>query len=682
MLYLVRYIDDVKANIDNIAILMIDDVGTDKIDLRKNIAASLERLVHQNYVARQGDTYSFLTDEEQDIAIDIRNTAIDSANIVQSIGRTIFSEIYPSRKYKYNKYDFAYDQYVDEMILGQTTGGVRLRFITAAGEYYNAPEQKYVLDSKTNNEAIIILSRDAQYFEELETAAKIRKFIKQKNVSQLPLSIQEIIRKRQAEASALENSAKDQIAAAISSGDFYICGEKVEIKYGDVKAKLDEAMKQLIENVYFALNDVNQFSESDADIIAILNDNQSEQGRFIGAGANNESAIHDISQWLEGRHQSRVPVSMGDVQRRYQAIPYGWREIDIAAMIARLIVSQKIEIRYGGAVVDKHDKDIVRYLRVRSEIDKVSVQRRIAPSEELMRKTIIFLRDWLGRMSIPEDEDGLIAYVMDVLTKKEEQYSGYLKEYNRDRYPEEEVVINAKKVIDNILSQKNNNVALLNCLIQKQDELRDATEDLEVIGTFFESQREIFDSARKLQASIVNERDYFVSDPTTNMRVKEIASILGSAKPYDRIKELPELMQEIKASYTKLLERKKEEVQAIIIQYMGEIHTIAGDDREARIESNSADRRFDEYKKEAAAAESLTSIDAMIRRLQVLSESVLKRIHEILSMDGGNRVIHLRRVDVVSPRRLTTKVEIDDYVDGIREYLYKALADNDGVQIN
>ena len=45
---------------------------------------------------------------------------------------------------------------------------------------------------------------------------------------------------------------------------------------------------------------------------------------------------------------SRVPVSMGDVQRRYQAIPYGWREIDIAALIARLIVSQRIEVRYGG----------------------------------------------------------------------------------------------------------------------------------------------------------------------------------------------------------------------------------------------------------------------------------------------------------------------------------------------
>jgi hypothetical protein len=44
LLYLVRYIDDIKANIDNIAILMVDDIRTDKITLRREIAESLERL--------------------------------------------------------------------------------------------------------------------------------------------------------------------------------------------------------------------------------------------------------------------------------------------------------------------------------------------------------------------------------------------------------------------------------------------------------------------------------------------------------------------------------------------------------------------------------------------------------------------------------------------------------------
>jgi hypothetical protein len=90
-------------------------------------------------------------------------------------------------------------------------------------------------------------------------------------------------------------------------------------------------------------------------------------------------------------------------------MPYGWREVDIAALIARLIISQKIEIRYGGAVVSKDDRNLVGYLRKKSEIDKATVSRRIAPSEELMRKCVGFLRDWLGQMGIPEDEDGLIT---------------------------------------------------------------------------------------------------------------------------------------------------------------------------------------------------------------------------------------------------------------------------------
>ena len=53
-----RYIDDIKANIDNIATLMVDDIRTDKIALRASVTASLERLQSQNYVSRNGDTYA------------------------------------------------------------------------------------------------------------------------------------------------------------------------------------------------------------------------------------------------------------------------------------------------------------------------------------------------------------------------------------------------------------------------------------------------------------------------------------------------------------------------------------------------------------------------------------------------------------------------------------------------
>jgi len=96
---------------------------------------------------------------------------------------------------------------------------------------------------------------------------------------------------------------------------------------------------------------------------------------------------------LELQNQKMLKTSMGDVQRRYQAIPYGWKEIDIAALIARLIVQQKIQINYGGAVVGKEERRLVDFLRKKTEIDKAIVARRIAPSEELIRKSVNFLRD-------------------------------------------------------------------------------------------------------------------------------------------------------------------------------------------------------------------------------------------------------------------------------------------------
>ena len=217
LLYLVRYIEDVKANIDNISILMIDDIRTDKIALRASITASLERLLAQNYISRNGDTYAFLTDEEQDIAIDIKNTAVDSAQIVQSIAQTVFGEIYPSKKYKYGKYDFAYDQYIDETLSGSASGGMRLRLITVASDYFGAGDSRLIMDSQVNNEAIVVLSNETPYFEELEQAMKIRKYVKQRNVSQMPESIQHIIRDRNDEARKLESRARGYIESSMST---------------------------------------------------------------------------------------------------------------------------------------------------------------------------------------------------------------------------------------------------------------------------------------------------------------------------------------------------------------------------------------------------------------------------------------------------------------------------------
>lgn len=697
LLYLVRYIDDIKANIDNIATLMVDDIRTDKIALRASVTASLERLQSQNYVSRNGDTYAFLTDEEQDVAVDIKNTVVDSAQITQSIAQTVFGEIYPTKKFKHGRYDFAYDQYIDETLNGSASGGIRLRIITVASDHYKDSDQQLIMESQVNNEAIVVLSGDTPYYDELEQAMKIRKYVKQKNVSQLPETIQDIIRKRQQQARHLEERAKSYLEKAIVDAKVVVHGEIMAIKAGTAKDKLDAALSGLVESVYSKLNMVNHFVESDADILAILNGTADSDLSLVGSGANNEDALNEISQWLELKSVGPT-ISMGDVQRRYQAIPYGWKEIDIAALIARLIAQQKISIKYGGAVVAKDDRRLVDYLRKKSEVDKAVVARRIAPSEDLMRKSISFLRDYLGAMDIPSDEDGLVRFVLNTFETKLAHYQDLLDQYAQNRYPEKEQVTTARDLAQDILSQRKDNVALLNRMVQKQDDLLDSAEDMEGVELFFKSQRTVFDEAVKQMNRVSRERDYFATDPDTQEVFRTISGILAMPKPYNRIGELPELIGKVKAAYQSLLDLKKDEVAETIRQCMQDVHQLAGEARDAGALLKQADDYFAGKREAAKEALSLTELDAMITQLLNHKDTICKRMEVMAAPapepqakeSGGakqpapapKKIATVRRYDLCSVKRLQSKDDIDAYVEGIRQKLYQTLESCDGVQVN
>ena len=697
LLYLVRYIDDIKANIDNIATLMVDDIRTDKIALRASVTASLERLQSQNYVSRNGDTYAFLTDEEQDVAVDIKNTVVDSNQITQSIAQTVFGDIYPAKKFKHGRYDFSYDQYIDETLNGSASGGIRLRVITVASDHYKDSDQQLIMESQVNNEAIVVLSGDTPYYDELEQAMKIRKYVKQKNVSQLPETIQDIIRKRQQQARHLEDRAKGYLEKAVVDAKVVVHGEIMAIKAGSAKDKLDAALSGLVESVYSKLNMVNHFVESDADILAILNGSADADLSLVGSGANNEDALNEISQWLELKSVGPT-ISMGDVQRRYQAIPYGWKEIDIAALVARLIAQQKISIKYGGAVVAKDDRRLVDYLRKKSEVDKAVVARRIAPSEDLMRKSISFLRDYLGAMDIPSDEDGLVRFVLNTFETKLAHYQGLLDQYAQNRYPEKEQVTTARDLAQDILSQRKDNVALLNRMVQKQDDLLDSSEDMEGVELFFKSQRTVFDEAVKQMNRVSRERDYFSTEPDTQEVFRTISGILAMPKPYNRIGELPELIAKVKAAYQALLDLKKEEVAETIRQCMQDVHQLAGEARDAGALLKQADDYFAGKREAAKEALSLTELDAMITQLLNHKDTVCKRMEvmaapapEPQAKESGEakqpapapkKIATVRRYDLCSVKRLQSRDDIDAYVEGIRQKLYQTLESCDSVQIN
>ena len=679
LLYLIRYVDDIKANVDNITTLMVDDIRADKINMRKSIQESLDRLVSQNYIARNGDTYTFLTDDEQDIERDIRNTPVDSATIVQSISQIIFGDLYVSKKFKYGKYDFPYDQIIDETTIGQLTGAVRLRILTVASDLYNAGDQALLMRSNVDNEAILVLSDKYPYFDDLESAAKIRKYVKSRNVAQLPEAIQHIIRGKQQQASAYEKTAKEHISAAILEANVYVSGETSSIKTSSVKDKIETALSSLVESVYSKLGYIKHNFDNDNELLQILSNQNKQMTIGGGIAVYNPEAVDEVEQFLELQGMKMLPTSMGDIQRRFSAIPYGWREIDIASVVCSLISIQKVALQYSGSMIQPTDKHIPDYLRRKTEIDKTLVARRTAISDSLMKKSREFLKEYFNTMDLPSDEDSLISYVLDSFTAERDKLQSLLdNQYASGTYPDKAVVENGVKLCTDLLSQKKDNTALLTKMVAMEDEFLDLSEDMADVLAFFKNQKTIFDSASALLYTLTAESEYLQAEQEATRALAQIKNILAMQKPYKNIADLPTLMQQVQMVYGQLLDLKKQDVYAEIQGAMGEIHQTAQFDQKNIVAK--ADDALGAKKKAAADATTLTQLDAMKIQIASIRQQYIKAL--MIPAQPDEKVATASRSTLGYSVKLKSEADIDKYVAEIKDKLMELLDGNDVLHIS
>lgn len=692
LLYLIRYIDDIPANLDNIVILMADDIRMDKITMRETVRECLNRLMSQNYIGRTGEVYNFLTDEEQDIQREIKNTPVDTASIVDRIGQMIFGDIFTTKKYRYGKYDFSFDQMVDGITVGNITGGMRLRFLTVATDNAEKSELRLMTDSK-GKEAIVVLS-DTPYYESLESAMKIRKYVKQRNVNQLPKSVQDIIRDQQEEATKYEQTAMEDLVKAIESAQFYVDGEHIELKGGNAKGKIEQALEYLVSHVYSDLSLIEKNVDTDADVIEILTGAEN----IMPGMEPNRGAAAKIEEYLEMQAMKNLPTSMADIQSRYSAIPYGWKEIDIAAVVARLIYDQKVTIKYAGSTIQPDNPKLPDMLRKKSEIGKTSISKRQMITATKMRAVKELLREYFDVMDVPDDEDGLVAFVVQKFTELKDHYVELKGRYEGHKYPDQSLVAASIEQMDRVLSQRKDNIALIDAILKEEDNLFDNKEKMQRVEGFFKNQVQVFDAAVKMEDDLRNDLHYLSKETEANDALNQIRLITvvenDPKNIYRRIPELNALMEKVREGHGRLLDSKRAELLEIVRQCMAEVHTLSDGNMDCAELVRKADTYFDQQKKKIGELQSLALLDGLVPQIWSYKDDICDRIEtakkppvpkkqpDTPAKPAPKKVIkNVYRQMAFPAKTLESQEDIDAYVERMRNYLTAMMKDCDGITL-
>ena len=694
LLYLIRYIDDIPANLDNIVILMADDIRMDKITMRETVRECLNRLMSQNYIGRTGEVYNFLTDEEQDIQREIKNTPVDTASIVDRIGQMIFGDIFTTKKYRYGKYDFSFDQMVDGITVGNVTGGMRLRFLTVATDNTEKSELRLMTDSK-GKEAIVVLS-DTPYYESLESAMKIRKYVKQRNVNQLPKSVQDIICDQQEEATKYEQTAMEDLVKAIESAQFYVDGEHIELKGGNAKGKIEQALEYLVSHVYSDLSLIEKNVDTDADAIAILTGAEN----IMPGMEPNRGAAAKIEEYLEMQAMKNLPTSMADIQSRYSAIPYGWKEIDIAAVVARLIYDQKVTIKYAGSTIQPDNPKLPDMLRKKSEIGKTSISKRQMITATKMRAVKELLREYFDVMDVPDDEDGLVAFVVQKFTELKDHYVELKGRYEGHKYPDQSLVAASIEQMDRVLSQRKDNIALIDAILKEEDNLFDNKEKMQRVEGFFKNQVQVFDAAVKMEDDLRNDLHYLSKETEANDALNQIRLITVVENDlkniYRKIPELNGLMEKVREGHGRLLDSKRAELLEIVRQCMAEVHTLSDGNVDCAELVRKADTYFDQQKKKIGELQSLALLDGLVPQIWSYKDDICDRIEtakqppkpvekkqpDTPAKPAPKKVIkNVYRQMAFPAKTLESQEDIDAYVERMRSYLTAMMKDCDGITL-
>lgn len=711
LLYMIRYVDDIPANLDNLTILMANNITIDKINAKKNVQQSLERLIKQNYIARTGDIYNFLTDAEQDIEREISHEYIEPTEVTHAISDIIFGKIYTSKKFRYEKkYDFSFNKKIDDVYIGNSLlESMELQILTLATPTTDKNEMKLV--TKSAGKIICVLD-DTEYYEYLENAIKIKKYTRKKNVSQLPKIQQDIIRNKQENAERYLEDAEIQLIEAFKNAVFYVDGDRINITSGTPKEKIDQSLHNLVNSIYSELTSITEHAETDQDILDVLS-GKKDTGILDGLETNRRAA-DEINQYLLSQQQQNIPVTMEDIQKYFQKAPYGWKEIDIAYVTARLIYEQKVTVKYNGETIRVDNPRLVDLLRKKTERGKTKIQKREVIADKDLRVSREFMRDFFDSMDIPQDDDGLSSYIVNKFDDLKNHYQQLLNKYEGKNYPDKQVIIHAKELIDTLLMAKNDNIALIKKLIEMEDELYDMQEDMEKIEDFFKSQVSIFDSAVELLEFLQQDQDYFENNNTLKELLNQIRLIvLSNPKKtnydYSEIPKLNTLMKEARAQHDALLVNKKDDLYEIIRQCMEAIHCTESNNIDSQITKliKEADNFYQERKQAVENANSLMVLESYIINLWRKKDEILNKIEVMQkSIESSKKKTRVNESDIEGnndtsnetkkkkyikscPRQilcqskiLESESDIDEYVKEIQQKLKMLLKDCDGININ
>ena len=568
-LFMIKYVKEIKANIENITSLMVSDVNDDRMALAAKVEDALKRLVRQTLVQKNGDIYVFLTDEEQEIRRAVETQNVDPSEVIAKVSEMIFDDIYDEKKYRYplfnGRYAFAFNQIVDDKpYKANQSYDITLKILTPDSDE-RADETILRIMSGQSSCVLVVLPDDRAFLDEIRSAMQIEKFIRYDATNtvakyeQIKESIKVEMRERMA-------AAKLFLAESLKNAEVYVNGDKAQTNSKEISSRISEALGKLVSTVYHKLSYIDT-ATNESDIRNMFKNNGKQLTLDGTDSTPNQLALNDVNDYIALNTSRHMKTSMKSLLERFLKAPYGFVEADVWWLVAKLFKDGEIGMFVNNEAVtllSKSEEEIIRYITRKEFNEKLLTEKRVKANEKQKKAVREVMKELFNVTSSSDDDDAIMkSFIGYAQNLKNELEKLEIRYQTQPAYPGKNLVASGKKLIIEVLQMKYAN-EFFSGIDRKRDEYLDFAEDFEPLKKFFAGeQKEIFDKALH-HMKIYDDSKTFIVDSEIEAVVADVKAILKKAAPFGEIFKLPELLSKFGNLYVALLTEMEKPVEAAI----------------------------------------------------------------------------------------------------------------------
>lgn len=715
VLFLVRYIEEFKSNVNNLVTLCIDQIDTDRLALRHRIEESLQRLEKETLINRNGENYFFLTNEERDITREIKDVEISGSDESRKLGELIFKDVLSdNNKHRYsgNKKDFGFNRFCDGFPVNPilSSNDLVVSIISPlADDYKSYDDSKCVMDSMNDGGKLLIkLGNNDQFVRDLRMYLKTDKYIRQNNDDALPPTTKRILKEHQEENRQLDARLLKIVEEMLCEAEYYVAGQTRIVQSSSAIILINDLLTYLIDNTFPKLGYLKSLKPSEEacrqETQSVLRANDvGQQSLEIQADDANSQAYEELRRYIDLSNKSNRQVVLHELLERFGRRPFGWPDYETVLLLARLLVVGEISIVMDGDTIpaSKAFEPLTKPAKWRS----VTVLKRKTVDTAILQKARKLGLEIFAETG-PDTEEGLFNFLREKLTTWKESLRVYSIQADTDSYPGKDDIQSILNQISALLKE-NSSYTFIERFLDSNHDLKDMAEIYHELSHFYTHQKPVWDRLLAAIREFNPNRPMLEKDVEAAAALKRMDAIQKAPAPYNLIKDIDSLIQTVRTVNTDLLTRRRtsvlEKVSSLIAEVERELtRTESSDDLshkclsplqllKANIEKEAILGNIQQFETEAIemADRAINIIEQEQLKANERNEQLIRETSKEpdVPIKPSKPIQYVKQIRIVKPidhmkkSFIETDEDVDEFVDALRAELHAAIAENARVRI-